>query len=66
MESNCYSLVTSNKSGAATFLVQGNRNIIPSFNRKPIANFLDQVILPSAQQSVCTLLTLGNDFQQMD
>lgn len=66
MESNYYPLVTSNKSGAATFLVQGNPNIIPSFNHKTIATFLGQVILPSAQQSVCTLLPLHNKFQQGD
>lgn len=66
MESNYYPLVPSNKSGAATFLVQGNPNIIPSFNRKTIAAFLGQVILPSAQLSECMFLPLRNEFQRGD
>lgn len=64
MESNYYPLVTSNKSRADTFLVQGNPNIILSFNHETIATFLGQVILPSAQLSGCRLLALHNGFQQ--
>lgn len=66
MENNYYPLVTSNKSGAVTFLVQGNPNIILSFNHKTIATFLGQVILPSAQLSESMLLSLHNEFQQGD
>lgn len=65
-KSNYYPLVTSNKSGAATFLVQGNPNIIPSFNHKTIATFLGQDILPSAELSECMLLSLHNEFQKED
>lgn len=66
MESNYYPLVTSNKSRAETFLVQGNPNISLSFNHKTIATFLGQVIPPSAQLSGCRLLSLRNEFQQGD
>lgn len=66
MESNYYPLVTSNKSRAETFLVQGNPNIILSFNHKTIATFLGQVIPPSAQLSGCRLPTLCNEFQRGD
>lgn len=65
-ENNFYPLVTSNKSGAVTFLVQGNPNIIPFFNHKTIATLLSQVVLPSAQLSGCMLLSLCNEFQQED